>query len=277
MKRWRDVRSSRMMRRTSSSIARFSRRSAAGRAGSRSAGSPGVTSEPAWRARSPTCCAAPGGAGASRCGCASCGAPLGVDHGVERLADRDPAMERAAMDDQAGDRLLRVRRRRTRRCAARLAEHALIADLAAALGVEGRPVEDDLGLASAGRSARRTRSPSRRIATTLPVGASSSRSPGTGVAGARLDRLVERLHLGVLGELGLLAAAAALALLGERRFEPGAVDARRRTRPRARPSGRSGSRTCHAGGTRRRPAARGVGGQVLRAATDHPLGAGRAG
>ena len=35
--------------------------------------------------------------------------------------------------------------------AARLAEHALVADLAAALGVERRPVEDDLGLAVAGQ------------------------------------------------------------------------------------------------------------------------------
>ena len=36
------------------------------------------------------------------------GAPLGVDDGLDGLADLEPAAQRAAMDDQAADRLLRV-------------------------------------------------------------------------------------------------------------------------------------------------------------------------
>ena len=36
------------------------------------------------------------------------GAPLGVDDGVDGLADAEPAVERAAMDDQPADRLLGV-------------------------------------------------------------------------------------------------------------------------------------------------------------------------
>ena len=39
------------------------------------------------------------------------GAPLGVHDGLDRLADPEPAVERAAMDDQAAERPLRVGRR----------------------------------------------------------------------------------------------------------------------------------------------------------------------
>ena len=78
------------------------------------------------------------------------GAPLGVDDGLDGLADAQPAVERAAMDDQPADRLLRVLDREQLAAAARLADRALVADLAAALGVERRPVEDDLGRAVAG-------------------------------------------------------------------------------------------------------------------------------
>ena len=35
-------------------------------------------------------------------------APLGVDHGLDRLADPQPAVQRAAVDDEAADRLLGV-------------------------------------------------------------------------------------------------------------------------------------------------------------------------
>ena len=37
-----------------------------------------------------------------------CGAPLGVDDGLDGLADAQPAVQRAAMDDEAADRPLRV-------------------------------------------------------------------------------------------------------------------------------------------------------------------------
>ena len=59
------------------------------------------------------------------------------------------------MDDQAADRPLGVLDREQLAPAAGLAERALVADLAAALGVERRAVQDDLGLA-VDRSARRT-------------------------------------------------------------------------------------------------------------------------
>ena len=38
------------------------------------------------------------------------GAPLGIDDGLDGLADPQPAVERAAMDDEPADRPLRVRR-----------------------------------------------------------------------------------------------------------------------------------------------------------------------
>ena len=74
------------------------------------------------------------------------------------------------MDDEPADRPLGVLDREERRAAAGLAQLAPVADLAAALGVEGGPVED------APRPRRRPVSssysmPSRRIATTVPSAA----------------------------------------------------------------------------------------------------------
>ena len=43
-------------------------------------------------------------------------APLRVDHRLDRFTDAQPAVERAAMDDQAADRPLRVRDGEQRRC-----------------------------------------------------------------------------------------------------------------------------------------------------------------
>ena len=71
-----------------------------------------------------------------------------------------------------------------------------------------------------------------------------------------------------LRELGLLAGAAPLALLGEGGLEARAIDARPRTRRRARRSGRSGSRTCRAAGRRRRRGAPARRRQVLRPSAD---------
>ena len=78
-------------------------------------------------------------------------APVGVDDGLDGLADLEPAVERAAMDDRGRRPASACRHREQVAAAARLAEDALVADLAAALGVERRPVEDDLGLAVAGQ------------------------------------------------------------------------------------------------------------------------------
>ena len=97
-----------------------------------------------------------------------------------------------------------------------------VADLAAALGVERRPVEDDLGGALAGqlvelrcrrgRSRRRALRRRRLVAEELvsPARAWIARYSATASAWR--------------SELGLLARPAALALLGEGGLEPGPVD-----------------------------------------------------
>ncbi len=79
------------------------------------------------------------------------GASLRVHDGLHRLADAEPAVERAAVDDEATDRLLGVLDREQLAAAARLADRAAVADLAAALRVERGLVQDDLGLAVAGQ------------------------------------------------------------------------------------------------------------------------------
>ena len=111
------------------------------------------------------------------------GAPLGVDHGLDGLADRDAAVERAAMDDQPADRLLGVLDREQLAAAAGLAEDAAVADLAAALGVE-RGLGRGRSRPRRGRSARRT--PCRRGRSPRPgPRRSSSRSRGSVVSPAR--------------------------------------------------------------------------------------------
>ena len=145
-------RSSRMMRRTSSSIARRSS-SVSARSNGKSKRRPSGVDERA------------GLAGAladhvpqraveqvrARVVAHRVGAPLGVDLGADRLADAQPAAQGAAMDDEPAERLLGVLDVEEDAAAARLAEDAAVADLAAALGVERRPVEDDLGRAVAGQ------------------------------------------------------------------------------------------------------------------------------
>ena len=79
------------------------------------------------------------------------GAPLGVDDGVDRLADPEPPVKRPAMDDQPAERPLGVVHREQRRPATGLAELAPVTDLATALGVERGPIEHDLRLALAGQ------------------------------------------------------------------------------------------------------------------------------
>ena len=70
---------------------------------------------------------------------------------VDGLADREAAVERAAMDDQPAGRPLRVGHAEQLAAAARLAQDAVVADLAAALGVERRLVQHDLRLAVPGQ------------------------------------------------------------------------------------------------------------------------------
>ena len=113
------------------------------------------------------------------------------------------------------------------------AQRALIADLAPALGVERRSVEDDLGLrrgvADAGGVA------DRRQLVVFDAVAHDRHDLGVvdprrlvaderAVAATRLDRLVQRRRLGVPGELGLLARARSLALLAEGHVEARPVD-----------------------------------------------------
>ena len=126
--------------------------------------------------------------------------------------------------------------------AARLAEHPAIADLAAALGVERGPVEDDLGGAVAGQLL------------VLGAVAQDRDDPGLGgrrlvaeerrVARASLDRLVERRRARRASRArpSCPSATAAAARRAPHRTPRGRR--RRRTRRRARSSGRSGTRTC---------------------------------
>ena len=176
------------------------------------------------------------------------GPPVGIHDRLDGLADPQPPVERAAMDDQAAERLLRVGHREQLAAAARLAQDALVADLAAALGVERRPVEDDLGLAVAGQLVELHPVPDDRDDAALGGRRLVAQEPR--VAAAALDRAVERRLLGVARQLGLRPGAAPLALLGERAARTHRDRRRRRTRRRARRSGRSGSRTCRGAGTR---------------------------
>ena len=103
---------------------------------------------------------------------------------------------------QAADRLLRVGHGEQLAAAARFADHALVADLAAALGVERRRVEDDLGLAHPGQLVELDPVSNDRDHPALGGGRLVTEEAG--VAGAALDRLVQRAELGMLRELGLL-------------------------------------------------------------------------
>ena len=126
------------------------------------------------------------------------------------------------MDDQAADRLLGVGDREQLAAATRLAEDAVVADLAAALGIERRPVEDDLGLAVAGQLVELHAVADDRDDPALRrrrLVAEERR-----VADARLDGAVQRGQLGVLRELGLRAGPRALALFGQGDVEPVAID-----------------------------------------------------
>ena len=167
--------------RTSASMARRSSGvSAAVERDSRSAGSRASTSEPACARRlADACCGAPDGAGACPCGCASCGR-AGSASTSARDAPGPPRRGRGAgprwtMSPPTG-RWVSSTVNRTL-AGRRVPEHALVADLAAALGVEGRPVEHELGRRRRPRPAARPRaaassswysSPSRTMATTRP-------------------------------------------------------------------------------------------------------------
>ena len=137
---------------------------------------------------------------------------------------REPAVERAAMDDEAADRPLRVGDREQLAPAARLAQDALVADLAAALGVERRLVEDDLGLAVPGQLVELHAVADDRDDASL--GASSSRSRGTPCRRrAPGSRRTARAVSACFEQLRLRPGPAALALLGEGPLEAGPVDA----------------------------------------------------
>ena len=135
------------------------------------------------------------------------------------------------MDDQAADGTLRVLDREGRRSVCGVADRARVADLAAALGVERRLVEDQLGR-GAGLGAQ------------LDLGTASSswyswrphdgydlarpsscRSRGTSVSPARARMpSYSGGRLGLAGELRLATAARAVALIGEGDLEAGSVD-----------------------------------------------------
>ena len=178
------------------------------------------------------------------------GAALGVDDGLDRLPDPQPPVERAVVDDQPAMRPLGVGHGEQLAAATGLADDALVADLAAALGVERRLVEDDLGLAVAGQLVELH--PVAQDGNDPALGGRRLVAEEPGVADAALDRAVQRDQLGVLREVGLLARPAPIALLGRAPARTRRGRRGRRIRRRARRSGRPGSRTYRGAGTRRR-------------------------
>ena len=135
---------------------------------------------------------------------------------------RNRPVERPSMDDQAADRLLRVGDLEQDAPAARLADLALVADLAATLGIERRAIEDELGLAVAGQLVvLHAVADDREDAA---VGGRGLVAQERGVAGPGLDRGVQRGQLRVLEEFGLAPGARSVALFRQRTVEPGPVD-----------------------------------------------------
>ncbi len=145
----------------------------------------------------------------------------GIDLCAHDLADRERCPDRALMDDQAADGPLGVLDVEGHR-SVRGQEAASVADLAAALGVERRLVEDDLDhgagssrvdLRAAGHDGHHRRLRGRRVV-----------AQECGLAGPGQDRLVGAGRLGVAGELRLATAPRALALSGEGDLEPVSID-----------------------------------------------------
>ena len=115
------------------------------------------------------------------------GAPVGIDLGGELLAeaDRPCSVPRWTMSPPTGRCVSVDREERRHRCG--VAQDAAVADLAAALRVEGRPVEHELGLRG-GLGAQLDVRPRLQLLVLgavaddghdAPSGASWSRSPGT--------------------------------------------------------------------------------------------------
>ena len=120
---------------------------------------------------------------------------------------------------EAAERPLGVGDREQLAAAAGLAQDAEIADLAAALGVERRPVEDDLGLAVAGQLVElQPVADDRRRPGPRP---SSSRSRGTRCRRpAPGSAPYSEASSACLGELGLRPGSAPVALLRQGGVEP---------------------------------------------------------
>ena len=133
------------------------------------------------------------------------GPSLGVDDGLDRRPDLQTAVERPAVDDEAADRSLRVGDLEQDAPAARLADLAMVADLAAALGVEGRAIEDQLGLADAGQVV--VLHPVAHDRDDAALAGRGLVAEELGVTGPSLDGAVQGSQLGVLRQLGLPAGA----------------------------------------------------------------------
>ena len=151
------------------------------------------------------------------------GASRGVDLGGHGLPHPQASVERAAMDDEAAERTLGVGDREQLAAAAGLAQDAEIADLAAALGVERRAIEDDLRLAVAGQLVELH--PVADDPDDPAVGRRRLVAEELGVAGPRVDGAIQGGEAGGLRELGLGPGSAPVALLGQGGVEAGPVDA----------------------------------------------------
>ncbi len=151
------------------------------------------------------------------------GSPFGVDARRNRLAHLESAVELAAMDEEPGDRLLRVLDREQVAAAAGFEDLAVVADLAAALAVEGRGVEDHFGLALAGQLLILHAVTKNRDDASFRLDAVVAEE--LRLADAALDALVQVPELGVAGQIRLGALAAAGLLLGHGGGEAVAIDA----------------------------------------------------
>ena len=126
------------------------------------------------------------------------------------------------MDDQAAERLLRVGHAEQLTPAARIAQHAVVADLAAALGVERRLVQDDLRLAVPGQLVEPDPIAHDREYAALGRRRLVAHEPR--VADTAVDRAIERDLLRMFRELRLCPRAAPVALLRQRSVEAVPID-----------------------------------------------------
>ena len=193
------------------------------------------------------------------------GASFGVHDRPHRLAHRDPTVQRAPVDDEPADRALGIGDGEQQLVGGGVADGSRVADLPSTLGIEGRLVEHQLGR---GRGVDPQLDLGARLQLLVARGiANDGYDPGIGggrrhTPGIWCPRLTGRCRHtarsprpGATGRPCGRSGTGCAAPRGRPRIPPGRPA--RRTRRRARPSGRWESRTCRAAGTPPRPTAPG--------------------